>query len=190
MPRTAWIAASLVALVALAGCVPAPEPNPAPPAAPPAAEPPPPPPGPPTASSDQEFVNLALTLGAGEAGMGRLAHGKAASPDVRNFAEHMTKEYVEDSKRLEALAKRIKIEPAPPTDQPPPELITSTGPDFDKQYLGLVIKTHQDMISLYESEANGGQDPRLKHYARTTLPALQHHLRLAQELANRLGLSS
>ena len=121
--------------------------------------------------------------------MGRLAHGKAASPDVRNFAEHMVREHGEASKRLEALAKRLKIEPQPPTDEPPPELITTTGPEFDKQYLGLVIKTHHDIISLYESEANGGQDPRLKHYARTTLPSLQHHLRLAEELANRLGAS-
>jgi putative membrane protein len=191
MPRSAWIALPLIALMTLAGCSSAPpSPPPAPPPAPPPPEaPPPPPPGPPTASSDQEFINLALGMGQSEIGMGRLAHGKAASRQVRAFAERMVTDHTAANKRISALAHRLKIEPSPAPDQPPPELITASGPDFDKQYISLVVKAHQDMIALFESEANGGQDPRAKQLARSMLPELHHHLHMAEDIAKKLGAS-
>jgi putative membrane protein len=189
MSRSAWMVLPVVALLTLAGCSSAPPPPPAPPPAPPAAPaPPPPPPGPPTASSDQDFINQALGAGAGEIGMARLARGKAQSREIRAFAEHMIVDHTQANKRLEALAKRLKIEVSPTPDQPPPELIAAGGPDFDKQYIGLAIKTHQDAIALFQSEATGGQDPRAKHLARSMLPELQHHLHMAEAIGKKLGL--
>jgi putative membrane protein len=187
MPRTAWIALPLIAMLALAGCVTAPQPQPAPPPAPPAEAPPPPPPGPPTASSDQDFFNQALGAGAGEIGMARLARGKAQARDVRVLAERMIADHSAADRRLKALAKRLKLDVSPTPDEPPPELIAASGPDFDKQYIDLMIKAHQNAIALFESEANGGQDPRAKRLAREMLPELRHHLRLAEAIAKKLG---
>jgi putative membrane protein len=187
MPRSPWIALPLLALVVLAGCA-------APPAKPPAPQPQPealpaspsPPPAP-TASSDQQFVDMALAAGASEIGLGRLAKGKAASRELRVFAERMVADHTHANARLTALAKHLKMTPAPAPDQPPPELLTATGPDFDKLYIPLQVKAHEEAIALFESEANGGQDPRMKRFARETLPTLQHHLREAQAIAQKLG---
>jgi putative membrane protein len=188
MAKSLWIALPLLTIITLAGCSNPPPPPAASPPPPPAQAPPPPPPGPPTVSSDQDFINQATGTGAFEIGMGRLAHGKASSKAVRAFAEHMVADHTIANRHLAALAKRLKLEVAPPPDQPPPELLTTSGPDFDKAYIGLVIKAHQDMIALFESEANGGQDARVKHYARSTLPELRHHLHEAETIAHRLGL--
>jgi putative membrane protein len=187
MARSAWFVLPLIALIALAGCAVAPQPMaPAPPAAPPTEAAPPP--GPPTASSDQEFINVALGMGRSEIGMGRLALGKAAAHEVRAFAEQMVAAHTAANQRLEALAKRLKIEASPVPDQPPPELIAASGADFDKRYVAIVVKAHRDMIALFESEDQSGQDPRAKHFARSTLPELRHHLRMAEMLAQKLGL--
>lgn len=190
MPRSTWIALPLLVSIALAGCAPVPPPHPAPPPAAPETSPPPSPAAPPTASSDQDFVNLATNMGASEMGMGRLADGKAASKELRRLAAHMIADHKRANERLAGLAKRLKLDVAPPPDEPPPELLTSSGPDFDKLYIGLVVKGHQDMIALFESEAGGGQDPRLKHFAREMLPTLRHHLHEAQTIGQKLGMTS
>lgn len=188
MPKSAWIALPLLALVALAGCSSPPPPPAAPPPMPAAAPPPPAPPAAPTASSDQEFINVAMGMNASEVGMGRLARGKAAGKEVKSLAARMVTDHTRTNHQLAGLAKRLKIEAAPAHDEPPPELAAASGPDFDKQYVAMLIKAHQDAIALYESEASGGQDARAKHFARSTLPALRHHLHEAEALGKKLGM--
>ncbi|MBV9552989.1 MAG: DUF4142 domain-containing protein, partial [Alphaproteobacteria bacterium] len=144
-------------------------------------------PGPPTASSDQDFINQAMGMNASEIGLGRLAKGKAAARSVKALASRMVTEHTHANQQLASLAKRLKIEAAPPPDQPPPDLLTASGPDFDKMYIGQMIKAHQDAIALFESEANNGQDARVKHWARSTLPTLRHHLHEAETIGKKLG---
>ena len=44
------------------------------------------------------------------------------------------------------------------------------------------VSAHKDAVSLFERYAKGGDDPKLKDWAGKTLPALQHHLEMAQEM--------
>jgi putative membrane protein len=44
------------------------------------------------------------------------------------------------------------------------------------------ISAHKDAVSLFERYANGGDNPKLKDWAGRTLPALKHHLEMAQAL--------
>lgn len=190
MSRSLRMVLVALTMAAVAGCaVPTPPPTaPAPPPAPPAPEAPPPaPPAAPTASSDQDFVNEAAGMNASEIGMGRLARGKGAAKPLRFFAQRMTLEHIQLNKRLAILAKHLKLDIAPPPDQPPPELLTTIGPDFDRHYMALVIKGHQDLIALHESEASGGRDIRAKYFAREVLPMLRFHLKEAEVLGRKLG---
>ncbi|HZK91607.1 MAG TPA: DUF4142 domain-containing protein, partial [Stellaceae bacterium] len=146
------------------------------------------PPGPPSASSDQDFINQAMGMGASEIGMGRLARGKAASKAVKALAARMVMDHMQANHRLAVLAKRLKIEASPTPDQPPPDLLTASGPDFDKAYISLVTKAHQDMIALFESEAQNGQDTHLKRYAKSMLPVLHRHQHEAETIGQKLGV--
>lgn len=192
MARSLWMALAGLTMAALAGCAvppptaPAPPTPPAPPPAP--VTPPAPPPGPPTASSDQDFINQASAMNNSEVGMGRLAHGKGAAKRIRLFAAHLALEHIELNKRLVLLAKHLKLDLAPPGDRPPPVLLMTIGPDFDRHYLDLVIKGQQDLIALYESEAKGGQNIRAKYFAREVLPMLHLHLREAETIAHKTGV--
>lgn len=189
MARSLWTALALLTVAALAGCAVPKLAPPAPPPPPPASEAPPPaPPTPHTAGSDQDFINQAAGLNASEIGMGRLAHGKGAAKPLRFFAQRLSLEHIELNKRLAVLAKHLRLDIAPPPDQPPPDLLTTIGPDFDRHYMALVIKGHQDLIALYESEASGGQDIRAKHFAREVLPILRFDLKEAETLAHKLGI--
>jgi putative membrane protein len=184
--QSSWL---LLALLALASCATPPLPPTAPePPPPPAVEAPAPaPPGPPSASSDQDFINQAIGLNDRQIGMGRLAKGKGAQKPVRLLALHMAAEHTLLNRRLELLAKRLRLDVAPPPDQPPPALLTNFGPEFDRAYLVLVIKGHEDLIALCESEAAGGQDPRARHFARELVPVLRLHAREAAAMGGKFG---
>ena len=54
--------------------------------------------------------------------------------------------------------------------------------DFAAEYDPVQVSAHKDAVSLFERYANGGDDPKLKDWAGKILPALQHHLEMAQAL--------
>jgi putative membrane protein len=54
--------------------------------------------------------------------------------------------------------------------------------DFAGEYDPMQVSAHKDAVSLFERYANGGDNPKLKEWAGRTLPALKHHLEMAQSL--------
>ena len=56
------------------------------------------------------------------------------------------------------------------------------GADFDSQYDSDQVSAHKDAVSLYQRYSSGGDNAKLKAWAGTTLPVLQQHLDMAQNL--------
>ena len=54
--------------------------------------------------------------------------------------------------------------------------------DFASEYDPMQVSAHKDATSLFERYAKGGDDPKLKDWAGRTLPALQHHLEMAETM--------
>jgi putative membrane protein len=54
--------------------------------------------------------------------------------------------------------------------------------DFASEYDPMQVSAHKDAVSLFERYANGGDNATLKDWAGATLPALQHHLEVAQQI--------
>jgi putative membrane protein len=54
--------------------------------------------------------------------------------------------------------------------------------DFASEYDPMQVSAHKDAVSLFERYAKGGNDAKLKDWAGKTLPALEHHLKMAQEM--------
>jgi putative membrane protein len=62
------------------------------------------------------------------------------------------------------------------------KLRNATREDFPSQYDPMQVSAHKDAVSLFERYADGGDNPKLKDWAGKTLPALRHHLEMAQAL--------
>jgi len=54
--------------------------------------------------------------------------------------------------------------------------------NFASEFDPMQVSAHKDAVSLFERYAKGGEDSKLKDWAGKTLPALQHHLEMAQNL--------
>lgn len=55
--------------------------------------------------------------------------------------------------------------------------------DFTSDYASMQVSAHKDAVSLFERYAKGGDDAQLKDWAGKTLPHLQHHLEMPQNLS-------
>src|SRR5205085_2385123 len=60
-----------------------------------------------------------------------------------------------------------------------------SGAEFDRAYMSMMVKDHKKDVKEFQDEANKGQDTDVKGFASTTLPTLQEHLRMAEDVNSR-----
>jgi putative membrane protein len=60
-----------------------------------------------------------------------------------------------------------------------------TGKAFDKEYISMMVKSHNDGISLFEKTRSDAADIDVKNFADKTLPALKMHLDSAKAIQKR-----
>jgi len=134
---------------------------------------------------DAEFAAKAASGSMMEVELGRHAAEKAADPDVRTFGERMVRDHTEASEKLRAAAEEAGIalpDAMQPQHRKHVEALTSLeGEDFDARYLALMIQDHGDEIAEFTAQARAGQSP-IDRWAENTLPVLQRHLEVAQEI--------
>jgi hypothetical protein len=97
-------------------------------------------------------------------------------------------EHIELQQRLVLLAKHLKLDVAAPAARPPPELLTTIGPDFDRHHLAL---GHQGTAG--SDPALGERGERRPGQTREALcarsaPMLRLHLKEAEALGHKIGV--
>ena len=61
------------------------------------------------------------------------------------------------------------------------------GPRFDATYGAMQVQAHQEAVAMFAAYAQGGSSPAMRSFAQQALPALQHHLAMAQRLPGARG---
>jgi hypothetical protein len=51
-----------------------------------------------------------------------------------------------------------------------------------------ILQDHEEAISAFENEIEHGENREAKNYAEQTLPTLQDHIRIAEDIAGKLGI--
>jgi putative membrane protein len=107
--------------------------------------------------------------------------------DEKKFAEHMITDHTKTSSELKSMVSG-ELTAAIPTalddsSQKKLDKLKNAKPeDFAAQYDPMQVSAHKDAVSLFERYAKGGDNSKLKDWAGKTLPALQHHLEMAQAM--------
>jgi len=144
----------------------------------------------PTPKVDSTFAADAASGGIMEVQLGRLASQVGASDAVKKFGAHMADDHTSANAELKAAAKRdgVKV-PEEMTMAHRTEVARLTklsGKDFDREYARAAVKSHEETIATFEQEAAQGKETALKQFAVRTLPELREHLKMAQELEQKL----
>jgi putative membrane protein len=105
----------------------------------------------------------------------------------KTFADQMITDHTKTSEELKSMvpadAKAALPTAIDSSSQSKIGKLRNAKPDdFSSDFDTMQVSAHKDAVSLFERYAKGGEDPKLKEWAGKTLPALQHHLEMAQNL--------
>jgi putative membrane protein len=135
------------------------------------------------AENDVQFIVNVAGINLNEIQLAQLAQGKSENTDVQNFGKMVETDHQASLKEITAIADKKKIIiPTSLTDDGKndfKQLTNLSNVDFDKQYTTLMVKEHQDAITLFDKAATESEDPELKKIAIATLPKLHAHLEMA-----------
>jgi putative membrane protein len=67
------------------------------------------------------------------------------------------------------------------------QLQQTQEPQFDKTYIQQQLQAHQTAVDMFRNYSQSGDNVQLKQFASQTLPILQQHLQMAQQLQKSLG---
>jgi putative membrane protein len=142
-------------------------------------------------SSDAGFIEQVAQDGKAEVDLAQLAQQKAQSSDVKALAQRLATDHTKSNQQLMQIAQKEGVQP--PTSaskdgsKARSELEKLNGQAFDQAFVKEVVQDHQKDIQFFQRQQNSLQDPQLKSFAQQTLPVLQEHLQMAQQLASRIG---
>jgi putative membrane protein len=135
---------------------------------------------------DYRFFDKAAQGGIEEVQLGELAKEKGVSQSVRDFGNRMIADHGKANKELTQLGTQKGA--AMPTQLAHHERSTledlqkTSGADFDKDYAKAMVKDHRKDVKEFESAIKDVKDPEVRAWAQKTLPILQEHLRMAEQM--------
>lgn len=145
-------------------------------------------------TADRKFAMEAAQGGMAEVQLGQLAKDKASSDAVKQFGQKMVDDHTKANDKLKSIAEQSGITLPTTIDAKDhadmDRLSKLSGESFDRAYMDHMVKDHKKDVAAFQREANSGKDANLKQFAADTLPALQEHLRMAQDTAGKTGSQS
>jgi len=135
----------------------------------------------------QDFVKEAATSDMLEIDAAKIAQDKG-NADEKKFAEQMITDHTKTSTDLKTMVASgdVKADIPKSLDKSSQDkldkLRDAKASDFAGYYDPMQVSAHKDAVSLFERYSKSGDNARLKDWAGKTLPTLQHHLEMAENL--------
>lgn len=140
---------------------------------------------------DAEFAVKAADAGLAEIELGKLAMEKASDQRVKDFAQRMVTDHQKANDELMTIATRHNITLPPVVSEEHTDkqrkLRERSGRDFDREYIDIMVRDHDKVVSLFEDAASDARNADLKAFASKTLPTLKDHHEKARALRESLG---
>ena len=138
-------------------------------------------------ATDTDFANMAAMGGNAEIAWAKVAMQKSTDKGVQKYASKMVKDHTKAGNNLMKVAMKHNMTlPTGMSDEQTQmlsQLQQASAADFDKMYIQMSgVDAHQKMEALFQGEISGGTDADLKGFASKTLPTVQMHLKMAQDM--------
>jgi putative membrane protein len=138
------------------------------------------------APKTEDFIKEAALSDMTEIEASKIAEQKG-NADEKKFAQQMRTDHTKTSAELKEMIP-ANMKSARPTAMDDAsqkkigKLRDAKPEDFAGEFDPMQVSAHEDAVSVFERYAKGGDNAKLKDWAGKTLPALQHHLEMAQSL--------
>jgi putative membrane protein len=145
--------------------------------------------------TDENIFALLDEANMADSAAGAIAATKGTASAVRDFGKRMMRDHHQLRAQGEALAKKLKITPAAPSDDPimsagqkHMDTLNSTakGKDFDKAYVDGEVDIHKAVLDVATKAAGQTQNAQLKNLIQKAAPIIQGHLDKAEAIQKSL----
>lgn len=137
-----------------------------------------------------KFIDDALTQGTAEIEVAKLALEKSTLVEVKAFAYEMIDDHTLLNQHLRQLARnkghQMNDEARQVSNAQQTLLDLRSADDFDRAYLRQQVSAHRKAVSMLH-KATDLDDFEVSSFARRTLPKMEHHLKMAQDLDRQLA---
>jgi putative membrane protein len=144
-------------------------------------------------TGDAGVIDRVARDGRAEVELGQLASQKAATPEVKAFAQRLVTDHTKANERLMSIAQSERVSPPTGVDQEHIALRSKleglSGSSFDRAFVQAQIDGHKKDIQYLQKEANAVKDAKLKTFIQQTLPVMQQHLQMAHQIETQLSSS-
>jgi putative membrane protein len=145
------------------------------------------------AKGDVGFMQNVARDNQSEVELGQLAQQKGASPEVKALGQRLAADHGKANQQLMSIAQGGGVSLPTNLDRKERAQISKLekldGAAFDKTFVQAQVKDHQKDIQYFQKEAGTVKDPQLKSYIQQTLPVMQQHLQMAQQVQTQLTSS-
>jgi putative membrane protein len=136
------------------------------------------------------FVKTAAEDGMTEIALAKLAETRSSTSDIKQFAQKMDHDHGQANEQLAQLAKTKGMTVPSTLDKKHQAMVTAmsrkSGAAFDASYSEHMAKAHAKAVALFQSAAQSS-DKDVAAFASKTLPTLQEHQQMANNLEQQHG---
>ena len=137
-------------------------------------------------SQGKQFMTKAAEGNMAEVKLGKLALQKSHSEQVKRFAQRMIDDHGRAEVQLEGVAQETGVTlPSKPNAKQEgqySELSKLSGVKFDTAYVNDMVTDHKKDVSEFKQMQGQIQNPALKNWVSETLPVIEGHLKIAENL--------
>jgi putative membrane protein len=136
-------------------------------------------------SADKQFMHNRALDGMTEIQLGQAAEKRAYKQEIKDFAAKMVTDHTKANESLEKLANEKGVTLPSALDAKHNAIVAKfsklRGAKFDHDYIEEILKDHKKAVTVLETEKQKGE-PDLKNWCKETLPTIQEHLAMAQDI--------
>jgi putative membrane protein len=145
--------------------------------------------------TDENIFALLDEANMADSAAGSIAATKGTAAAVRDFGRRMERDHHQLRAQGAALAKKLNVTPAAPSDDPVQPMAqsetntlnsTAKGKDFDKAYIDAEVNAHKAVLDLATKAAAQTQNAELKNLIQKAAPVIQGHLDKAESIQKTL----
>jgi putative membrane protein len=145
--------------------------------------------------TDANILALLDEANAADSAAGAVAATKGTAAAVRDFGKRMMRDHHQLRAQGEALAKKLNVTPAAPSDDPVTPAAqkemdtlnsTAKGKDFDRAYIDAEVDIHKAVLDIATKAAAQTQTAELKNLIQKAAPTIQGHLDRAEAIQKTL----
>jgi predicted outer membrane protein/sporulation protein YlmC with PRC-barrel domain len=138
----------------------------------------------------QDFVDKAAAANMFEIESSKMALEKAQGDETKQFAQRMIDDHSKAGEELQTAVADANAQLKMPEtlDQQHADMTSqleaAEGADFDRLYVDMQAKGHDEAVDLFSAYASAGDNPALQDFANKTLPTLKEHQQAIHAMAD------